>query len=186
MNARNLALLDDQRLFVDGFSGYSWSALLAYYQNRTHVSYFPISKGTTKHLSNAESYLANEFEFNNEKYKLGESFDWQTNPSKDLEWLILLHKFYYLKDLAGAYDYTQDERYAAKWMDLIDSWIKQVPDGFIDSQVTGRRLQQWLLSYQTFVSKWHSQTISASFFWALYVFGEFANSLSMYTSHTGR
>ncbi|MEQ1485347.1 alginate lyase family protein [Methyloglobulus sp.] len=164
MNARNLALLDDESLFVDGFSGYSWSALLAYYQNRTHVSYFPLSKSSGKQVANAECILANEFEFNNEKYKLGESFDWQTNPSKDLEWLILLHKFYYLKDLAGAYDYTQDERYAVKWMGLIDSWISQVPDGFIDSQVTGRRLQQWLLSYQTFVSKWQSQTISPAFF----------------------
>lgn len=164
MNARNLALLDEGSLFVNSFSGYSWSALLAYYQNRTHVSYFPLSKSSGKQVANAEYILANEFEFNNEKYKLGESFDWQANPSKDLEWLILLHKFYYLKDLAGAYDYTQDERYAAKWMGLIDSWIKQVPDGFIDSQVTGRRLQQWLLSYQTFVSKWHSQTLSPAFF----------------------
>lgn len=163
MKAANSVPLADESLLVGDFDGYSWDALLAYFQDRTHVNYFPISKGATKHVADAEYILANEFEFNNKKYKLGESFDWQTNPSKDLEWLILLHKFYCLKDLAGAYDYTQDERYAVKWMGLIDSWISQVPDGFIDSQVTGRRLQQWLLSYHTFVSKWHSQTISPAF-----------------------
>jgi hypothetical protein len=164
MKAINLALLTDDSLLVDDFNGYSWSALLAYFQDRTHVSYFPLSKGAEKHVTNADRILVNEFNFNNETYTLANSFDWQINPSTDLEWLILLHKFYYLKDLAGAYDYTQDERYAAKWVGLIDSWIAQVPDGFIDSQVTGRRLQQWILSYQTFVMQWHSPSVTADFF----------------------
>ena len=177
MNARNLAFLEDESLLVDGFSGYSWSALLAYFQNRTHVSNFSLSNGSEKHVANAECVLANEFNFNNEKYTLGESFDWQTNPSQDLEWLILLHKFYYLKDLAGAYDYTQDERYAAKWVDLINSWISQVPNGFIDSQVAGRRLQQWILSYQTFVTQCHSPSVTPDFF------GRFIHSINSQTHY---
>ena len=164
MKAGNLVFLADESILTGDFDGYSWDALLTYFQNGTHVNYFPLSKGAAKHVANAERILANEFNFNNEKHALGESFDWRINPSKDLEWLILLHKFYYLKDLAGAYDYTQDERYAQKWLSLIDSWITQVPDGFIDSQVTGRRLQQWLLSYQTFVVKWHSSAITPIFF----------------------
>jgi Heparinase II/III N-terminus/Heparinase II/III-like protein len=163
MSAKNLALLEDERLLVDDYKGLSWDSLLAYFQNRTNVSYFP-SKGSAKHVENADFILANEFNFNNEKHTLGETFNWQINPSEDLEWLILLHKFYYLKDLAGAYGYTQDERYSEKWVRLIDSWISQVPDGFIDSQVTGRRLQQWILSYQTFVTQWHSPSITPDFF----------------------
>jgi hypothetical protein len=164
MKAAGLALHKDDSLLVDDFNGSSWSELLTYFQDRTHVSYFPLSKGAEKHVINADRILANEFNFNNEMYTLKNSFDWKINPSMDLEWLILLHKFYYLKDLAGAYDYTQDERYALKWVDLIDSWIAQVPDGFIDSQVTGRRLQQWLLSYKTFVSQWHSPSVTPDFF----------------------
>jgi hypothetical protein len=164
MKAVNLALLMDDSLLVDDFSGHSWKALLAYFQNRTHVSYFPLSKGAEKHVTNADRILVNEFNFNNETYTLANSFDWKINPSMDLEWLILLHKFYYLKDLAGAYDYTQDECYAAKWVGLIDSWITQAPDGFIDSQVTGRRVQQWLLSYQTFVTQWRSPSVTSDFF----------------------
>ncbi len=150
---------------------------MAYFQNRRHVSHFPLSKGTEKHVANADRILANEFNFNNEKHILAKSFDWQTNPSMDLEWLILLHKFYYLKDLAGAYDYTQDERYALKWVGLIGSWISQVPDGFIDSQVTGRRLQQWLLSYQTFVMQLRSPSVTSDFF------ERFLNSINSQTHY---
>lgn len=177
MKATNLALLTDEPLFVDAFRGYSCHELLAYFQDREDVKQFSLSKGASKHVANAECILANEFNFNNEQYTLGESFDWKTNPSKDLEWLILLHKFYYLKDLAGAYDYTQDERYAEKWVSLIDSWIAQVPDGFIDSQVTGRRLQQWLLSYHTFVTLWRSPTITTAFF------ERFMSSVNSQTHH---
>ncbi len=163
MGSCNLAMLTDERLFVDSFEGLTWTAMLTYFQNREHVKYFPLSKGAAKHLDKAERILANEFEFNNETHRLGESFDWKNNPSVDLEWLILLHKFYYLKDLAGAYDYTRDELYAQKWVSLIDSWITQVPEGFIDSQVTGRRLQQWLLSYQMFVTQGSSPSVSPIF-----------------------
>jgi Heparinase II/III N-terminus/Heparinase II/III-like protein len=164
MRANNLAVRAEESLFIEGYNRLPWSAILTYFQNRQGVKYFSLSKGVAKHVANAESILANEFEFNNEKHKLGEALDWRANPSKDLEWLILLHKFYYLKDLAGAYDYTHDERYAEKWVGLIGSWIAQVPDGFIDSQVTGRRLQQWLLSYHTFVTQWQSPAVTPVFF----------------------
>ena len=176
MKVNKLAVLIDKDLF-EGFSGLSWSALLAYFKNRDSVKHFPIIKGADKHVTNAENILLNEFNFNNENYPLGKSFDWKVNPSKDLEWLILLHKFYYLKDLAGAYDYTQDERYAEKWASLIDSWIAQVPDGFIDSQVTGRRLQQWLLSYFTFVQQWRSPSVTPEFF------GRFMSSINSQTHY---
>lgn len=155
------ALIEDD-LFFDRYGG-SCRALLSYFQNRTHVRYLPLSQGKAKHVENAGRTLRNEFEFNNELHALGETFDWQKNPSNDLEWLILLHKFYYLKDLAGAYDFTGDETYAEKWVSLLDSWITQVPEGFIDSQVTGRRLQQWLLSYHTFVAEKRSKTITPEF-----------------------
>jgi Heparinase II/III N-terminus/Heparinase II/III-like protein len=164
MNAIHLAAFETESLFIEAYNRLSWSSLLTHFQDRQQLKHFSNSKGSAKHLANAERILANEFNFNNEKHQLGEPFDWQTNPSKDLEWLILLHKFYYLKDLAGAYDFTQDERYAKKWVSLIDSWITQVPDGFIDSQVTGRRLQQWILSYHTFITKYKSPAITPIFF----------------------
>ena len=164
MNANKFAVKADEGLFIETLASLSWPELLAYFKNRTLAKHYSLTKGAAKHVLTAETILLNEFTFNNEKHQLGVGFDWQKNPSKDLEWLILLHKFYYLKDLAGAYDYTKDEKYAEKWLDLIDTWISQVPDGFIDSQVTGRRLQQWLLSYHTFVTQWQSPSIAPKFF----------------------
>ena len=35
-----------------------------------------------------------------------------------------MHKFYYAKDLAAAYDYTGEEAYPRKWMELVSSWIR--------------------------------------------------------------
>lgn len=156
------AALIEKDLFVEFYAG-SWQSLLTYFQERTQLRYLPLAKGKPKHVDNAAHILRNEFAFNAEFYGLGENFDWLQNPSCDLEWLILLHKFYYLKDLAGAYDYTGDEIYAQKWLSLLESWIAQVPVDFIDSQVTGRRLQQWLLSFHTFVTEKRSKSISPAF-----------------------
>ncbi|MBK8815218.1 MAG: alginate lyase family protein [Methylococcaceae bacterium] len=164
MSASNLAFVaSDDNLLIDALNGMSWSALLDYFHSKKLPENVLLSPGKEKHVASAQAIIRNEFEFNNERFSLGDEFDWKANPSKDIEWLILLHKFYYFKELVGAYDFTQNEVYAQKWVGLIDSWIRQVPDGFIDSQVTGRRLQQWILSYQYFVAKWRSPTISPSF-----------------------
>ena len=138
-------------------------ALLHHFQSRNGPRFFPLSRGSSAHVERADKILKNEFGFNNEVHRLPSGFDWQANPSRDIEWLILLHKFYYAKDLATAYDCTGAEQYAQKWMELVSSWINTVPDGFIHSQVTGRRLQQWISAYHYFVPELRSPSISPSF-----------------------
>ena len=164
MNVSSTAKLSEGSVLNDNFNDLGWDSILAYYQNRGSETVFSMPNGSAKHVGKAEKIVANTFEFNNETHTLGAIVDWRHNPSHDLEWLILLHKFYYLKDLAGAYDYSQDEHYAEKWVSLVSSWIKQVPDGFIDSQVTGRRLQQWLTAYPVFVCKWQPSAVTPEFF----------------------
>ena len=163
MFTENRAIRREPSLFIEDFRGQSPAALLEYFQSRRQAGALPLAPGKKKHFHAAEQILNNTFDLNNECYLLGEKFDWLSNPSKDLEWLILLHKFYYFKELAGAYDFSRDERYAIKWVSLIDSWITQVHEGFIDSQVTGRRLQQWLLSYRYFLEKGCSPSVTAGF-----------------------
>ncbi|AMK79408.1 MULTISPECIES: alginate lyase family protein [Methylomonas] len=160
---------DDSKpaLLLPAFGSLTPSELLAYFRQRVATNYFPLQAGKIKHVLSAERILQNEFAFNNETYTLGNRFDWLENPSPDLEWLILLHKFYYSRDLALAYDYSGDERYADKWVELVYSWIRKVPDGFVNSQVTGRRLQQWLLAYHYFVPGRECSAISAEFLLAL-------------------
>jgi hypothetical protein len=160
---RMAEICDFDGLFNGDFHGKSWPELLVHFKNRRHVNYLPVSAGKIKHIELADNILKNVFEFNHERYQLAENFDWTVNPSKDIEWHILLHKFYYLKDLVGAYAYTRDECYPKKWMNLISTWVEQVPDGFIDSQVTGRRLQQWIASFNAFISEYRSPSVTPAF-----------------------
>jgi hypothetical protein len=145
------------------YASMSADELLRHFQTRNGVRYLPLSRGTHLNVERAEKILKHEFDFNNEVYQLPENFDWKANPSRDIEWLILLHKFYYAKDLAGAYNCTGDDTYTRKWMELVSSWIRNVPDGFINSHVTGRRLQQWLSAYHYFVPGKRSAAITPSF-----------------------
>ena len=137
--------------------------LLEHFETRNSARYFHLTHGTHAHVERAERILRNEFRFNNELHQLPDPLDWKTNPSRDIEWLILLHKFYYTRDLGAAFEYTRDERFANKWVQLISSWIQEVPYGFIDSHVTGRRLQQWLLAYHYFVPTQRSAAITSKF-----------------------
>ncbi|WP_445371285.1 heparinase II/III family protein [Methylomonas sp. HW2-6] len=152
---------------VPRFAAMTPAELLTHFHQRAVTNYFPLKPGKAKHISSAQPILNNEFTLNNETHRLGDALNWLHNPSPDLEWLILLHKFYYSRDLALAYDYSGDESYANKWVALISSWIEQVPDGFVNSQVTGRRLQQWLLAYHYFVPGRHCSAITAEFLLAL-------------------
>ncbi len=156
-----------QSLLVAPYAALTPAELMAHFRRRAVDNYFPLPAGKDKHVASAAPILNNEFTLNNETHRLGDELNWLHNPSPDLEWLILLHKFYYSRDLALAYDYSGDEGYADKWVALIGSWIEQVPDGFVNSQVTGRRLQQWLLAYHYFVPGRHCSAITSEFLLAL-------------------
>ena len=99
-----------------------------------------------------DAVLQGDFEFNGERHHLGRHPDWLHNPSRDVEWHILLHKFYYAAGLGRAYLDSGDARYAARWAELIDGWIAQVEPGFIAADVTGRRVQNWIYSLRAFVN----------------------------------
>lgn len=91
-----------------------------------------------------DAVVEGRFCFNGETYPLGLQFDWLENPSNDIEWHILLHKFYYAPGLAARYLETGDSRYLQHLDELIASWILQVEPGFIACDVTARRVQNWL------------------------------------------
>jgi hypothetical protein len=155
-------------LFADAaISALAPEGVLSHFRERTAVYYFALSAGKAKHVAQAERILRHEFELNNETHVLPETIDWLANPSRDLEWLILLHKFYYSRDLALAYDASGEEVFARKWVELVASWIAQVPAGFVNSQVVGRRLQQWLLAYHHLVPGRCCAAITPDFLLAL-------------------
>jgi uncharacterized heparinase superfamily protein len=96
--------------------------------------------------------MQGHFEFNSETHTLTDPIDWLTNPSLDVEWHILLHKFYYAAGLGQAFLATGNASYAERWMALVDGWIRVTPTGFIAADVTGRRVQNWIYSTRAFIA----------------------------------
>lgn len=137
--------------------------LLAYFHGRRHIRYFSVIDEEQNTAEKLDGILCNRFEFNHEPYQLADEFDWLENPSSDIEWLILLHKFYYAVGLGRQFQQTGDRRYRDKWQLLIRSWIDSVPVDFLSSDVTGRRIQNWIFAYCYFVSAAAESLIDAEF-----------------------
>lgn len=138
-------------------------ALLAYFQGRTHVQFFSVIDEEQNTPEKLEGILRNRFDFNHEAYQLDDEFDWQSNPSSDVEWLILLHKFYYAVGLGRHFQTTGDSRYRQQWLSLTRRWIDSVPVDFLSSDVTGRRVQNWIFAYRYFVSSSSQPGLDADF-----------------------
>ncbi len=164
-------------LFRSPFGGWSPTELLAYFRQRRSVHYFPVLDEAQTSRAKADEILSNRFDFNQERYELEPGFDWTANPSADIEWLIVLHKFYYSAGLGLAFDETRDERYAAKWMELTDSWIATVPMGFLPSDVAGRRIQNWISAHYYFVTLNATPSLTPEFY------ARFLNSLCEQVRH---
>lgn len=103
-----------------------------------------------------DDVLEHRFSFAGESFDLGADIDWLGNPSRDVEWHILLHKFYYAPALARRYLQTGDKRYRACFEYLVSSWAKQTPPGYIATDVTARRVQNWVYAWSLFGP--HDQT----------------------------
>jgi hypothetical protein len=146
------ALAADRGLLVQ-YAGLDAAGLLAHMRTRSGVRYFPVADVEETRPEKIAAIMNDRFEFNGETHVLTEPLDWLSNPSQDVEWHILLHKFYYAVGLGMAYRASGDPRYLVRWMSLTTSWIEQTPLGFIAADVTGRRVQNWIYAYYYFVAQ---------------------------------
>ena len=86
--------------------------------------------------------------------ELGGTPDWLTAPfPRDEEWRIEWSKFYYGLDLAAAFRETRDTKFLRSWENLVESWIEQVPIDLDSSDVTARRIQNWIYAWNIFESE---------------------------------
>jgi len=129
----------------------SGEALLEHFRVRPQVRSFAVAEPEETRRDRIDALVGGRFELNGETHEPPEPLDWLRNPSADLEWHIMLHKFYYAVGLGLAYRESGDPRYLERWIGLVSSWIEQVPVGFIAADVTGRRVQNWIYAFHLFV-----------------------------------
>jgi hypothetical protein len=102
-------------------------------------------------LDVAEAAAAGRFSYFGTTLELGTEPDWRGAAlPPDEEWRIVWSKFYEGLDLAHAFCETGEHRFLQAWEQLVGSWIAQVPAGSDSSDVTARRLQNWLYAWQRF------------------------------------
>jgi hypothetical protein len=160
-------------IYATPYDGWTAEQMLAHHRNRASVTYFPIADLDETARAKIDDVLENRFDLINERHHLPEPIDWLTNPSDDLEWQILLHKFYFGVGLGMAYKETGDRRYADKWVDLVSSWIDCVQPNLLAGTsplnselfvaVMGRRIQNWIYAHHYFVTEDRSAAVPADF-----------------------
>jgi hypothetical protein len=128
------------------------AALTANYRARLRPrAIFCVVADAYRDLALAESVCAGRFTHAGVTLDLGVEPDWTTRAlPPDAEWRIEWSKFYYGLDLAHAYRETGGERYPRAWERLVRSWIEQVPAGSDSSDVTARRVQNWVYAWDSF------------------------------------
>ncbi|HET6550480.1 MAG TPA: heparinase II/III family protein, partial [Solirubrobacter sp.] len=97
----------------------------------------------------AERVAAGRFAFAGEERVLGTEPDWLgADLPPDEEWRIDWVKFYYGLDLADAYRATGEPRFLRAWERLVASFVAQVPPDHDPSDVTARRILNWIYAWQ--------------------------------------
>jgi hypothetical protein len=94
--------------------------------------------------ANLDALLTGNFTVHGETHSIGDPVDWLHNPSDDVEWHIVLHKFFHAPGLVQAWTQTGDNRYLACCKVHVLSWIDRVEPGYIAADVTGRRIRNWV------------------------------------------
>ena len=91
------------------------------------------------------------FLHNGVELDLGRRPNWRRSGLPgDEEWRIEWVKLYEGLDLAHAFAVTADPEFLRAWEDLVESFCDQVPVGYDSSDVSARRIQNWLYAWLRF------------------------------------
>lgn len=151
-------------IFTEPFRDWEPERILDYFASRKHIRYFPVPDEKEVTREKTDRVVAGEFDFNGECHRVESANEWLRNPSSDIEWLILLHKFYYAAGLGIAYQESKDESYASRWVELTSTWIDTVPLDFLPSDVAGRRIQNWIYAHYYFVTLSCPKCVTPAFY----------------------
>jgi len=161
-----LDALDPADVFVDRVAAMSPADFVAHFHHPRPVVLPGLPAMLPGQLAAADAALAGRFTAVGETFDLGRVFSWEHNPSRDKEWLIAHHKFYFAVDLAQAYRATGRPAYLLRWRELIESWLVEMGSGFItasDAQVEAKRLEHWIDSFLLIQAAGGVARLSAAF-----------------------
>ena len=114
---------------------------------------FCVIEHAYRNCRRAEAVCAGRFTEAGITLDLGVEPDWLgAEFPPDKEWRIGWSKFYYGLDLAHAFAETGDPTFLRTWERLVVSWIRQVPVDRDNSDVTGRRIQNWIYAWNRFAA----------------------------------
>ncbi|MFQ6617657.1 MAG: alginate lyase family protein [Fidelibacterota bacterium] len=134
--------------------------LLHYFQFRTNRHLDGIEFPADR--AQADQNAANVFNIRNFSNDFGSEIDW-TWQGPDIEWHRSLNRLSWLLNFAGLYLQTRNEKYAEAWMEHVSSWIASRESGYPRTIDTGRRLGNWVLSYEIFVHQSRSPSVTPEF-----------------------
>ncbi len=119
--------------------------------DRTPRPVFCVIDHACRDLEVAEAVVAGRFTHVGMTLELGAEPDWLGAPfPADKEWRIEWSKFYFGLDLAHAFAESGDPRFSECWERLVRSWIRQVPADHDRSDITARRIQNWIYAWLRF------------------------------------
>lgn len=135
--------------------------LLDYYQRRTSPDYAP--PPVRRDVELAEQNVRNIFTLRSATRDFGAVVDWHWEQ-EDKEWQYALNRMDWLRNFAGVYLETGDERYVQAWMDHVDGWIEAADDPVFPRTIdSGRRLRNMAISYLVIVQHANSPTVTPAF-----------------------
>ncbi|MDZ4862340.1 MAG: alginate lyase family protein [Gemmatimonadota bacterium] len=119
--------------------------------DRTPRPVFCVIDHACRDLAVAEAVTTGRFTHVGLTLALGVEPDWRGAPFPvDKEWRIEWSKFYFGLDLAHAFAETGDPVFLHSWERLVRSWIRQVPADHDRSDITARRIQNWIYAWVRF------------------------------------
>lgn len=142
--------MSTQKVFIEKFNNLAPEFFLHHFLAEKSGLLPILPRVTDANLVNAKKIVENRFDIIGEEVVLPDRFSWKQNPSRDKEWQIAHHKFYFAIDLIHAYRHYRDEIYLRKWISLLDSWLDEMGSGHItlsDAQVEAKRIEHWVYSF---------------------------------------
>ncbi len=137
-------------VFADAFAQLDDAKFSRHFLHEKVVRHLHLPPATMAQIANADAIIGDQFTYIGEAHALPRDTSWKHNPSRDKEWQIAHHKFYFGVDLIQAYAATGHATYLQRWIELTASWLDEMGTGFIaasDAQVEAKRVESWITAY---------------------------------------